>query len=97
MVVRIAASTLLSLARIQAHHLFLLVKNLFRIRKIYSEVKATAYFNADETANRYFRIMALSSLDLFFTIPLLVYHIIDATAVVGLHPWISWEDTKWGT
>jgi len=63
-----------------------------KIRKIYTQMRATEYFNADETVNRYFRVMALSSLDLLFTIPWLTFYIVNS--VVRRFPWISWADTK---
>jgi len=55
-------------------------------------MRATEYFNSDETANRYFRIMALSSVDLLFTIPLLIFPM--PYSIPHLFPWISWADTK---
>jgi len=55
-------------------------------------MRATEYFNGDETANRYFRIMALSCVDLFFTIPMLVFYVVHKSR--SLNPWISWANRK---
>ncbi|KAF7293020.1 Argonaute-like protein [Mycena indigotica] len=49
--------------------------------------------NTNLNINRYFRLMALASVDLIFTIPLGIWVLYNNVAVVGLSPWISWEDT----
>jgi pheromone a factor receptor len=41
---------------------------------------------------RYFRLMALSSLDIFLTIPITAY-IVVLDVKEGVDPWISWDET----
>lgn len=52
--------------------------------------------NSGETKSRYLRLMALSSTELLFALPLSVYKLIIDTTDYVVFPWISWEDTKWG-
>jgi len=68
------------------------VRNAIKIRRIYSEMRATEYFNGDATANRYFRVMALSCVDLFFTVPSLLFMIVWDSRYCSA--WTSWADTK---
>ncbi|KAI9509889.1 STE3-domain-containing protein [Russula earlei] len=42
--------------------------------------------------SRYFRLMALASIDMFASIPLSLY-ILVRNAQLGIDPWISWSDT----
>ena len=48
--------------------------------------------NRNLNRSRYFRLMALSSLEIFGTIPLAVYWIVY-NAKKGVQPWVSWADT----
>jgi hypothetical protein len=38
----------------------------------------------------------LASIDLFFTIPLAIWGIVQNTQTEEVHPWVSWSDTHWG-
>ena len=44
------------------------------------------------TYDRYWRLIALSSADFCFTIPMALQSII-VNSLLGVHPWISWVDT----
>jgi len=57
-------------------------------------MQATQYFNGDETANRYIRVIALCCVDLFVTIPSLIYFIVDV--VVRRSSRMSWAETNPG-
>jgi len=51
--------------------------------------------NANLTYSRYWRLIALSSVDFCFTIPISLWAIIE-NIKLGPSPWVSWEDTHWG-
>ena len=52
--------------------------------------------NSNLTYSRYWRLVALASLDFCFTIPLASWPIIANTMWSQVHPWVSWADTHWG-
>jgi len=52
--------------------------------------------NNNVNSGRYFRLMGLASLDLFCTIPIASYIIVQATQNGGYQPWISWKVTHAG-
>ncbi|KAJ7816325.1 hypothetical protein B0H13DRAFT_2380487 [Mycena leptocephala] len=45
------------------------------------------------SANRYIRLIALASTDLFITVPLATFVLYSNIAITGLSPWVSWADT----
>ena len=51
--------------------------------------------NSHLSYSRYWRLVALASLDFIYTIPLSLYFIIHF-ATSGVSPWVSWADTHWG-
>ena len=70
------------------------VFNFVQIRKVYRGIRSSPYLNANQNASPYLRIMALASIDITCTIPLLTWMLVNRAP--GLQPWISWEDTHWG-
>jgi len=48
------------------------------------------------TANRYFRLMALASVELLCTIPFSAYGIYLNATAAPLYPWISWANVHYG-
>ena len=52
--------------------------------------------NSNLTYSRYWRLIALASLDFCFTIPLAVWAIAANAGRSQVHPWVSWADTHWG-
>jgi len=66
-------------------------------------MKRRASFNAFLNSNnsgvnisRYFRLMALASIEMIFSLPMSIYHLVQDVRDAPLYPWISWEDTHWG-
>ena len=51
--------------------------------------------NVNLTYNRYWRLVALASVDFCFTIPLTIM-VIVLNGSSGVSPWVSWTDTHWG-
>lgn len=49
--------------------------------------------NKNINHNRYMRLIALSSTQLLFTLPLSIYNLYLNIHVTPVQPWISWEDT----
>ncbi|KAI1790857.1 GPCR fungal pheromone mating factor, partial [Ganoderma leucocontextum] len=49
--------------------------------------------NTSLTPNRYFRLMAIASFEILFTIPISAYGLYLNLAAGPMNPWISWEDT----
>jgi pheromone a factor receptor len=54
---------------------------------------SAALANHNSNTSRYFRLMALASMEILFSLPMGIYHLVQNTRVAPLHPWISWEDT----
>jgi len=48
------------------------------------------------TYSRYWRLVALASLDYSFTLPMATWAIIANTMWGEVRPWVSWADTHWG-
>jgi pheromone a factor receptor len=71
-----------------------LILRSFTIRHL--EFKQFMSTNKSITFNRYFRLMALSSIDLLLTIPFAAFTIYGDLKYGKLAPWISWEDTHSG-
>jgi pheromone a factor receptor len=51
---------------------------------------------ANLTYSRYWRLVALASLDFCFTMPLAIWGIVANTRWAEVRPWVSWADTHWG-
>ncbi len=49
--------------------------------------------NTSLTANRYFRLMGIASLEIICTIPISAYGLYLNVMAGPVYPWISWEDT----
>lgn len=64
------------------------------IRRTYRTAQQTQ-LNSRSNATRYFRVMALSCVDIFANIPLFLCMIIS-DSVSAMEPWVSWHDTKRG-
>jgi pheromone a factor receptor len=52
--------------------------------------------NANLTYSRYWRLVALSSVDFCFTIPIAVWNIVANLSAGKVHPYVSWEFAHWG-
>ena len=48
------------------------------------------------TYSRYWRLVALASVDFCFTVPLAIWGIVQNTQTEPVYPWVSWADTHWG-
>lgn len=52
--------------------------------------------NSSLTANRYFRLMALASIELLVNIPVSSYGLYININRTEIHPWVSWANTHYG-
>ena len=52
--------------------------------------------NSNLTYSRYWRLVALASVDFCFTLPLAVWGFIGPLYWSEIRPWVSWADTHWG-
>ncbi|KAJ7691152.1 pheromone A receptor-domain-containing protein [Mycena rosella] len=75
---------------ISAVYCVLSIKSFYHSRAQFKELLSS---NNNLNLNRYVRLMCLASTDLFLTIPLSIWVLWVNAAVVGISPWISWEDT----
>ncbi|KAJ7909596.1 pheromone receptor [Mycena leptocephala] len=75
---------------VSAVYCLLSIKSFYHRRAQFKELLAS---NNNLNLNRYVRLMCLASTDLLFTIPLAIWVLWVNVKVVGLSPWISWEDT----
>jgi len=66
----------------------------FCIRHV--EIKAVMSNNNSITFSRYFRLMALATVDILFTIPFFAFIIYANLKLRTVAPWISWDDTHSG-
>jgi len=83
----------LIIATISATYGFFTVRAFMKRRKQFRDL-VTATGNL--TYNRYWRLVALASLDFCLTIPLAIWGIVQNTLWGEVHPWKSWADTHWG-
>jgi pheromone a factor receptor len=60
------------------------------------EIKAVMSTNNTITFNRYFRLMALASVEILFTVPFAAFIIYANLKFGKVAPWISWDDTHSG-
>ena len=51
--------------------------------------------NQGLSINRYFRLMALATMEIASTVPLSIYFICLNLSTEPISPWVSWSDTKW--
>jgi len=68
------------------------VRATYAFYKRRQQLKEIMSCNPGLNRGRYFRLMALSSIDIFATIPLATYYMVNDVKR-GVRPWISWEDT----
>jgi pheromone a factor receptor len=52
--------------------------------------------NSNLTYSRYWRLVALASLDFCFTIPFATWGVVGPALWSDVRPWVSWADTHWG-
>ena len=52
--------------------------------------------NSHLTYSRYWRLIALASLDFCLTIPVALWGIVANSTASEVRPWVSWADTHWG-
>lgn len=52
--------------------------------------------NANLTYSRYWRLIAMASVDFCFTLPLAIWSITANLMWSQVNPWVSWADTHWG-
>lgn len=52
--------------------------------------------NSNLSYSRYWRLVALASIDFCFTIPLAIWGFVGPMQWSEVHPWVSWADTHWG-
>jgi len=74
-----------------------IISFVYGARAVYAFYKRQRRFKEIMSCNpglnrgRYFRLMILSCLDIFGTIPLNLYYIVK-NAMLGVRPWISWDN-----
>ena len=73
-------------------HPALSIREFLKRRKQLRDIIAS---HSSLTYGRYWRLIALSSMDFCFTIPLAVRGIV-MNALLEVSPWVSWADTHWG-
>jgi pheromone a factor receptor len=83
----------LIIAVISAGYGFFTILAFMRRRKQFRDL-ITA--NTNLTYSRYWRLIALASLDFCFTIPVAVWAIVANSVWSDVQPWVSWADTHWG-
>ncbi|KAF7312246.1 Pheromone B alpha 1 receptor [Mycena indigotica] len=76
---------------VSAVYCVLSIRAFYASRAQFKELLSSS--NTNLNLNRYVRLMALASIDLLFTIPLGIWVLYTNVSVVGLSPWISWDDT----
>ncbi|KAJ6457135.1 pheromone B alpha 1 receptor, partial [Mycena vitilis] len=75
---------------VSAIYCILSIRSFYRSRVQLKELLSS---NNNLNLNRYVRLMCLASTDLLFTIPLSIWVLWVNVSVVGLSPWVSWDDT----
>jgi len=83
----------LAISVVSACYGFLTIRAFMKRRKQFRDL-ITA--NTNLTYSRYWRLVALASLDFCFTIPLAIWGIIGPAMWGDIRPWVSWADTHWG-
>ncbi|KAJ3559563.1 hypothetical protein NM688_g264 [Phlebia brevispora] len=75
---------------VTAIYCVLILRAFFKRRVQFSEYLS---LNSGLTANRYFRLMALATVELFCTVPVAAYGLYLNIGLSQIQPWISWSDT----
>ncbi|KAJ7477959.1 pheromone B alpha 1 receptor, partial [Mycena galericulata] len=75
---------------VSAVYCVLSIKSFYHSRAQFKEFLSS---NNNLNLNRYVRLMCLASTDLLLTIPLGIWVLWVNVRVVGISPWISWDDT----
>ncbi|KAF9647221.1 pheromone receptor, partial [Thelephora ganbajun] len=83
----------LIISLVSASYGFFTIRAFMRRRKQFKDL-ITA--NANLTYSRYWRLIALASIDFCFTVPLAIWGIVQNTLWGKVNPWVSWADTHWG-
>jgi pheromone a factor receptor len=83
----------LIIASISAGYGFLTILAFMKRRKQFRDL-ITA--NSNLTYSRYWRLIALASLDFCFSIPIALWAVIANATYAEVRPWVSWADTHWG-
>jgi len=83
----------LAISLVSAGYGFLTIRAFMGRRKQFRDLVAT---NGNLTYSRYWRLVALASLDFCFTVPLALWGVVANTMWDTVHPWVSWADTHWG-
>jgi len=71
----------------------LTIRAFMKRRKQFRDLVTT---NSNLTYSHYWRLVALSSVDFCFTIPLATWSIIANATSSEVHPYVSWEYAHWG-
>jgi pheromone a factor receptor len=83
----------LIIALVSAIYGFLTIRAFMTRRKQFRDL-ITA--NANLTYSRYWRLIAMASVDFCFTLPLAIWSITANLMWSQVNPWVSWADTHWG-
>ncbi|KAF9791976.1 STE3-domain-containing protein [Thelephora terrestris] len=83
----------LIIALISATYGALTIRAFMKRRKQFRDL-ITA--NSNLTYSRYWRLVALASLDFCFTIPFATWGVVGPALWSEVRPWVSWADTHWG-
>ncbi|KAJ7822241.1 pheromone B alpha 1 receptor [Mycena leptocephala] len=75
---------------VSAVYCILSIRSFYHSRSQFKELLSA---NKNLNLNRYVRLMALASTDLLLTMPMGIWVLWVNVRVVGLSPWISWDDT----
>lgn len=82
----------LIIALISACYGALTIRAFVQRRKMFNDLVSA---NANLTYSRYWRLIALASVDFCFTVPYATWGIVNV-ALGDVRPWVSWADTHWG-
>lgn len=83
----------LAIALVSATYGALTIRAFMKRRKQFRDL-ITA--NSNLTYSRYWRLVALASLDFCFTIPFATWGVVGPALWSDVRPWVSWADTHWG-
>jgi pheromone a factor receptor len=78
---------------ISATYGFLTIHAFMKRRKQFKDLVVSS---GHLTYSRYWRLVALASVDFCFTVPIAVWAIIGNTMLDQVHPWVSWNNTHAG-
>jgi pheromone a factor receptor len=83
----------LIISLISAGYGFFTILAFMRRRKQFKDLVTVS---SNLTYSRYWRLVALASVDFCFTVPLAIWGIVQNTQTEQVYPWVSWADTHWG-